>query len=74
MKKILISAYACIPNHGSEEGNGWHSERQKMGLSAYHFAQRQNWESKIKHIVQIYYKAAMEEKTSLSANYEPVIR
>ena len=24
MKKILISAYACIPNLGSEEGNGWH--------------------------------------------------
>ncbi|WP_040585187.1 glycosyltransferase family 4 protein [Spirosoma luteum] len=24
MKKILISAYACIPNRGSEEGNGWH--------------------------------------------------
>ncbi|GAB4012801.1 hypothetical protein GCM10028808_30030 [Spirosoma migulaei] len=24
MKKILISAYACIPDLGSEEGNGWH--------------------------------------------------
>ncbi|MBD2701435.1 glycosyltransferase [Spirosoma sp. BT702] len=24
MKKILISAYACVPNLGSEEGNGWH--------------------------------------------------
>ncbi|AUD02607.1 glycosyltransferase family 4 protein [Spirosoma pollinicola] len=23
MKKILISAYACIPDLGSEEGNGW---------------------------------------------------
>jgi len=23
MKKVLLSAYACIPNHGSEEGNGW---------------------------------------------------
>ncbi len=23
MKKILVSAYACLPNHGSEEGNGW---------------------------------------------------
>jgi glycosyltransferase involved in cell wall biosynthesis len=23
MKKILISAYACIPDRGSEEGNGW---------------------------------------------------
>ncbi|XBA03164.1 glycosyltransferase family 4 protein [Fibrella sp. ES10-3-2-2] len=24
MKKVLISAYACIPGRGSEEGNGWH--------------------------------------------------
>lgn len=24
MKKVLISAYACIPDRGSEEGNGWH--------------------------------------------------
>jgi glycosyltransferase involved in cell wall biosynthesis len=24
MKKILISAYACIPDRGSEEGNGWY--------------------------------------------------
>jgi glycosyltransferase involved in cell wall biosynthesis len=24
MKKILLSAYACLPNAGSEEGNGWH--------------------------------------------------
>lgn len=23
MKKILVSAYACIPDRGSEEGNGW---------------------------------------------------
>lgn len=23
MKKILLSAYACIPNYGSEEGTGW---------------------------------------------------
>ncbi len=23
MKKILLSAYACIPNSGSEEGTGW---------------------------------------------------
>ncbi|MBO0932077.1 glycosyltransferase family 4 protein [Fibrella aquatilis] len=23
MKTILLSAYACLPNHGSEEGNGW---------------------------------------------------
>ncbi|GAB3024012.1 glycosyltransferase family 4 protein [Spirosoma pulveris] len=23
MKKVLLSAYACIPNHGSEEGTGW---------------------------------------------------
>ena len=23
MKTILLSAYACVPNHGSEEGNGW---------------------------------------------------
>ena len=23
MKKVLLSAYACLPNHGSEEGNGW---------------------------------------------------
>ncbi len=23
MKKVLISAYACIPDRGSEEGNGW---------------------------------------------------
>ncbi len=24
MKKVLISAYACIPGRGSEEGNGWY--------------------------------------------------
>ncbi len=24
MKKVLISAYACIPDRGSEEGNGWY--------------------------------------------------
>ncbi len=24
MKKVLVSAYACIPDRGSEEGNGWH--------------------------------------------------
>jgi glycosyltransferase involved in cell wall biosynthesis len=24
MKNVLLSAYACLPNHGSEEGNGWH--------------------------------------------------
>ena len=24
MKNVLISAYACIPGRGSEEGNGWH--------------------------------------------------
>lgn len=24
MKKILISAYACMPDRGSEESNGWH--------------------------------------------------
>lgn len=24
MKKILVSAYACIPDRGSEEGNGWY--------------------------------------------------
>lgn len=24
MKKVLISAYACIPDLGSEEGNGWY--------------------------------------------------
>lgn len=23
MKTILLSAYACVPNHGSEERNGW---------------------------------------------------
>ncbi|MCX6219276.1 glycosyltransferase family 4 protein [Spirosoma sp.] len=23
MKKVLLSAYACIPNQGSEEGTGW---------------------------------------------------
>ncbi|GAB3756394.1 glycosyltransferase family 4 protein [Spirosoma pomorum] len=23
MKNVLLSAYACLPNHGSEEGNGW---------------------------------------------------
>ncbi|ADB40349.1 glycosyltransferase family 4 protein [Spirosoma linguale] len=23
MKKVLISAYSCIPDRGSEEGNGW---------------------------------------------------
>ncbi|GAB3801641.1 hypothetical protein GCM10028819_29300 [Spirosoma humi] len=23
MKKVLLSAYACLPNHGSEEGTGW---------------------------------------------------
>lgn len=23
MKKVLVSAYACIPDRGSEEGNGW---------------------------------------------------
>ena len=23
MKKILLSAYACIPNQGSEEATGW---------------------------------------------------
>ncbi|GAB3894612.1 glycosyltransferase [Spirosoma agri] len=24
MKKVLVSAYACIPDRGSEEGNGWY--------------------------------------------------
>jgi glycosyltransferase involved in cell wall biosynthesis len=24
MKTVLLSAYACLPNRGSEEGNGWH--------------------------------------------------
>ncbi len=24
MPTILLSAYACLPNRGSEEGNGWH--------------------------------------------------
>ncbi len=24
MKKVLISAYACVPDRGSEEGNGWY--------------------------------------------------
>ncbi len=24
MKKIIVSAYACIPDRGSEEGNGWY--------------------------------------------------
>lgn len=23
MKKVLVSAYACMPGYGSEEGNGW---------------------------------------------------
>jgi glycosyltransferase involved in cell wall biosynthesis len=44
-------------------------ERIEMGLNAFHFAQRQDWESKVRHIVQKYYNSVMsvvERGTSLA--------
>ncbi len=35
-------------------------KRIAMGLNAFHFAQKQNWESKVSHIVQKYYNSVME--------------
>lgn len=37
--KILVSAYACIPNRGSEPGNGWNwtIENAKLGHSVWCF-------------------------------------
>lgn len=42
------------------------SERIQMGVNAFQFAQRQNWELKVGHIIRKYYKSAMEQATSLA--------
>ena len=43
--KILVSAYACSPNHGSEPGMGWNFV---IGLSKYHelhvITEKRKWE------------------------------
>lgn len=44
------------------------NERIEMGRNAFHFAQRQNWESKVRHIIQKYYNSVMsvvEQGTTL---------
>lgn len=40
-------------------------KRVEMGLNAFHFAQRQNWESKVGHIIQKYYYQLIKQSVSL---------
>jgi glycosyltransferase involved in cell wall biosynthesis len=40
-------------------------KRMEMGLNAFHFAQQQNWEIKINHIVQKYYYSLIKQSVSL---------
>lgn len=42
-------------------------KRIEMGLNAFRFAQRQNWESKVNRIVQHYYRPLIEQPVSLGA-------
>ncbi|GAB3314665.1 hypothetical protein GCM10027299_03110 [Larkinella ripae] len=48
MKKVLLSAYACLPNHGSEEGNGWNYAvlLSREGYEIHCFTQ-EKWKSRI---------------------------
>lgn len=59
--KILVSAYACGPNHGSEPGLGWNFV---LGLSEYHevhvISEKLKWEPEI--------KAKLKELPSLNKN------
>ena len=57
MKNILISAYACLPDHGSEEGNGWYyaSLVSQQGYRVWCFT-RTNGEASIKRkLAKCYY-------------------
>ena len=51
--KVLISAYACSPNEGSEPGMGWNFV---MGLSKFHelhvIVEKRKWESPIKNYIE----------------------
>lgn len=42
------------------------AKRVEMGMNAFHFAQRQNWETKVSHIVQKYYSSVMEHGATLA--------
>ncbi len=47
-------------------------ERMEMGLNAFRFAQKQNWESKVGHIIDKYYNSAMEYGASLAFALSPI--
>lgn len=47
------------------------TERTGMGLNAFHFAQRQTWESKVGYIVKKYYGAVMERSAGLAVALGP---
>lgn len=52
MKKILLSAYACLPNHGSEEGNGWNYATllSQEGLEV-HCITQAKWRDRIEPVI-----------------------
>ena len=53
--KILVSAYACAPNKGSEPGMGWNFV---MGLSNFHelhvIVEKRKWEQPILEYLKVY--------------------
>lgn len=53
--KILVSAYACAPNNGSEPGMGWNFV---MGLANFHelhvIVEKRKWEQPIKNYFEQY--------------------
>ncbi|ARK09628.1 glycosyltransferase family 4 protein [Fibrella sp. ES10-3-2-2] len=52
MQTILLSAYACLPNRGSEEGNGWHYATllSQRGLQT-HCITREEFRSEIEPVL-----------------------
>lgn len=60
--KILVSAYACGPNHGSEPGMGWNFV---LGLSRFHevhvIVEKRKWKS----VITDYVKTHPETKENL---------
>lgn len=61
--KVLVSAYACSPNHGSEPGMGWHFIK---GLSKFHevhvITETIKWKTEIEH----YFEENPELKKNLN--------
>ena len=51
--KILVSAYACAPNKGSEPGMGWNFV---MGLAKFHelhvIVEKRKWEQSINDFIE----------------------